>query len=941
MRPLFLSGESIRSKARPSVMFILLFIAQGVSGQEKLTCIACEENHYLNPEDVCQVCPDNSFSPYNVNASSINDCLCTRGYTNSSASACEPCPLDTFKPTSTNVTCTQCPLHSVTIYTGSHIINECYCDRGFEMESTIVDQVLIETCHACQAGKFKGHVADSTPEGPVTYQLEWNSGKYALNGELSPALELYRGIPTTIKWPSSNHPVYITAVNQYEGVLYEHVQIEQDLLQTTITVPEGPDTVQLYYYCNIHSGMGVNPFILLSPSNAEAPCEPCPENFYCPIQTIDPVACPAESTSLSGSHDIYACHCGVGFYAEFASAGDETTLTCQLCPLGTYNNETNQQQCLACPPDTFNPSTGASDVSACQACPANSDSSLGSTAIADCKCRAGFSGDPGNECVACSPGFYRSNMSEYICSSCPTNTYNVLDASTDVAACLSCPANTNSAAGSGVQADCVCNPGFHASATTDSGPWICTPCAPGTYSTTSNSSSCASCPAGTYSAATGASTAETCLQCEDGAYALSAGTVECNLCPYSTWQDTSGNAYTSVECSPCPSNAYHGINGSVNVDDCICAAGYFKQSHSENEVDNGNARRLLSSHDFLCVLCPGGDQCPGDNVNYDCPINYYAEPGSSNCTECGGNSQGIVSLGLVSEEQCQCITGYEGSYNNLCTECPTGTYQDLDYTYDSTDTYLRQLIELKVNADGYESVDAVNVTCLYCAVGTYGDIPGSPICFPCPANASTNAEGSDELTDCTCNAGFYGPAGGPCQQCPADSYCIGGLPEHQPCHAHSTSVSGSSSGSDCKCIPGYYSTTAGGTCLKCPAGSYCPGDQAVQLCSSNSSSLVGGSVIQQCICDPGQWRGCILLQDGSGNALDGSGQPCVIDYSQPCTDCGEDVICLNNTLLHCPEHSEAPSGSHDEDACTCVDGYFNHPTHHDDHEDNDHDHYAH
>ena len=113
-----------------------------------------------------------------------------------------------------------------------------------------------------------------------------------------------------------------------------------------------------------------------------------------------------------------------------------------------------------------------------------------------------------------------------------------------------------------------------------------------------------------------------------------------------------------------------------------------------------------------------------------------------------------MSLGLVSEEECQCIAGYEGSYNNLCTECPTGTYQDLDYTYDSTDTYLRQLIELKVNANGYESVDAVNVTCLYCPVGKYCDIPASPICFPCPANSSSNFEGADEKTDCTCVAGF-------------------------------------------------------------------------------------------------------------------------------------------------------------------------------------------
>ena len=905
---------------------------------EQLTCIACEENYYLNPAGVCQECPENSDTSYNVNGSSINNCLCGRGYTNSSASACEPCPVDTFKPTGgTNVTCTQCPLHSVTIGTGSHVITECYCDKGFEMESEIVDQVLIETCAACQAGKFKGHIADTTPTGPVTYELEWNSGEYALDGELSPQLIIYRGIPTIIKWPSSAHPVNITAFNQWQGELqgelYEQVQIDETLLQTTITLPLVSDPVVLYYYCNEHELMGVNQLTIRAPSHEEAPCEPCPQNFYCPIQTIDPVACPAESTSVSDSQVIENCHCGIGFYAEFDYSGSDTTLTCQPCPLGTYNNETNQQQCQACPPDTFNPSTGASNVIECQACPVNSDSSSGSMAISACNCRAGFSGDPGTECVACSPGFYRSNMSEYICSACPINTYNVLDASPNEESCLSCPSDTTSAAGSGGHADCICDPGFYASSATDSGAWVCTPCAAGAYSTASNSSACDLCPAGTYSTATGASTPDSCLLCNDGSYSLSAGTVVCSLCPFSTWQDTSGNAYTSMECTPCPSHSFHGINGSVDIHDCICGAEYYKVAVPDLEQSN-----------FTCELCPAADRCPGDNQNYSCPVNHYAVTGSSLCTECQEDSQGMFAYGLVSDQQCQCIAGYEGTSGDSCWECSPGKYQPHDYTYDSTDTALREVVESQASELGYESVIAVELLCLDCPIGTYCDSMGTIIPTPCPSNSSSILQ-SDDKTDCTCNPGFYGPSGGPCIQCPSNSFCIGGLPEHQPCHAHTTSIAGSDNSADCKCVAGYYSTISGGDCLKCPAGNYCPGDQAVNACSSNSSSLNGMGVIEQCICDPGQWRGCILLQDGSGNAVDATGQICVIDYTQPCTDCGEDFICLNNTLIHCPEHSEAPAGSHDSDACTCVDGYFNHAVGQDDHEndhshehDNDHDH---
>ena len=39
----------------------------------------------------------------------------------------------------------------------------------------------------------------------------------------------------------------------------------------------------------------------------------------------------------------------------------------------------------------------------------------------------------------------------------------------------------------------------------------------------------------------------------------------------------------------------------------------------------------------------------------------------------------------------------------------------------------------------------------------------------CPANSNSPA-GSDALTDCTCNAGFTGPDGGPCSQCAAGKY---------------------------------------------------------------------------------------------------------------------------------------------------------------------------
>ena len=42
-------------------------------------------------------------------------------------------------------------------------------------------------------------------------------------------------------------------------------------------------------------------------------------------------------------------------------------------------------------------------------------------------------------------------------------------------------------------------------------------------------------------------------------------------------------------------------------------------------------------------------------------------------------------------------------------------------------------------------------------------------CFSCPHNFDAPA-GSTSLADCTCAAGYYGPAGGPCEPCPLGTY---------------------------------------------------------------------------------------------------------------------------------------------------------------------------
>ena len=80
------------------------------------------------------------------------------------------------------------------------------------------------------------------------------------------------------------------------------------------------------------------------------------------------------------------------------------------------------------------------------------------------------------------------------------------------------------------------------------------------------------------------------------------------------------------------------------------------------------------------------------------------------------------------------------------------------------------------------------------------------MCEACPAN-SIAPKGSDELTDCMCDAGYTGSDGGTCTACIAGKYKISSGDESADCE-------------DCAC--GKYSTvpaaTAMDTCVDCVAG---------------------------------------------------------------------------------------------------------------------------
>ena len=60
-------------------------------------------------------------------------------------------------------------------------------------------------------------------------------------------------------------------------------------------------------------------------------------------------------------------------------------------------------------------------------------------------------------------------------------------------------------------------------------------------------------------------------------------------------------------------------------------------------------------------------------------------------------------------------------------------------------------------------------SCIACEADTYKNFLGNDACLPCADNSQSPA-GSDASTDCICNAGYTGADGGPCDQCPVNTF---------------------------------------------------------------------------------------------------------------------------------------------------------------------------
>jgi hypothetical protein len=269
-------------------------------------------------------------------------------------------------------------------------------------------------------------------------------------------------------------------------------------------------------------------------------------------------------------------------------------------------------------------------------------------------------------------------------------------------------------------------------------------------------------------------------------------------------------------------------------------------------------------------------------------------------------------------------------------------------------------------------------TCDACLAGTFKPHLGDEACGGACPSFSVSLEGSNELTDCQCEAGYSGPDGGACSACAAGSYkaiegsaactfCGVGFYSNATaaasvescgaCPGNSSSVAGSARIDQCDCNPGYRQTLDHDACIQCSPGYYdsalnryecsqcagglysaavgATGNETCQPCSAgyyseagsadcdrcpaNSNSPPASALITDCTCNPGATGsdGATCTACVAGKYKDTVG-------ADTCTDCGAGTYSavggasLANTCTSCPANSQSSSAS---TVCVCMAGH--------------------
>lgn len=494
------------------------------------------------------------------------------------------------------------------------------------------------------------------------------------------------------------------------------------------------------------------------------------------------------------------CHCQAGYGYGYGSG-------CDICGHGTFKTDAGNGACEGCAYGKFITTNGATSCenwrSACYLSGDNFVESVAGTATADrgCHCAKGYGG--------------------HACPPCPVNTFKTEAGDGE---CTDCHANSiASAQTTGQSSDsCHCNSGYKKVGT------VCNACGHGTYKTQAgDASSCSDCTAHS-TTLHNAQTSNTCFclkgytlvddttqllngggceACVPGKYKTTDGSATCTACA-TNYYSTTEAATTADTCIPCDANA-QAPEGSSEISDCICNAGYTAQASND------------------CKQCPS---------------KYYSNTGEE-CTECPGGEFRISLIGSA-EEGCGCIEGTYLDDGTTCTKCLHGSYTDTRTATECTNCPVGRPITLNIGSDSindcvcergfYRETSGI---CTQCVAGTYKDFAGDGGCTQCSMNYYSSVVGSGENTCIACGANAHTVSAGSTDS--ESCICGDGLDPHTCPMGHM---------SDRRICD---DTTNAWACKLCPFGQYGPVVEMDKCytCPGGMTTAGNGSMtVIDCVC---------------------------------------------------------------------------------------------
>ncbi|XP_069124102.1 uncharacterized protein [Argopecten irradians] len=641
-------------------------------------------------------------------------------------------------------------------------------------------------------------------------------------------------------------------------------------------------------------------------------CEYCPKGFYynSDYENNSCRACPeGTTTECPAAVSVSQCHaiCQNGSFFNITSG------ICELCPLGTYQNESGQFQCLSCQYGQTTHQNGTTDVNSCFdmcasgheiseegscrkcevgsyrgesdgplciLCPAGiTTPKNGSETVLNCTiviCSPGHRANDNNtHCERCPIGEFQPRWNQISCLPCPENTTTEMEATVNETmcetfcasgyerlneTCEACPIGQYKDNSDGLLGRCVtCSSGYVTPniASTSSSNCSLYNCTEGSK-INANNSGCELCPNGEYQPE---KYQTDCLPCPNGTSTLQPGATQCEVfCP-------SGQQLAGGVCEPCPIGYYKNNTEGLFEDCKPCPVEFITAAEGATNEDlcvigNCTSGQYLVNTTLTCTACPTGT--------------YQPEVWQTECIKCPPDTT-TQQEGTTQRSQCFlfCDAGNQGR-NMTCEPCPVGYYKSVagaspcsvcppgnrTKSIGSTD-----ISDCNIGACDPGTFLNEN-TCELCPYGQYQSDPWQDDCLSCPSQTTTYKLGAALVSDCimACAGGFeYNTSSGQCEMCDRGFYRDNTDPTQaqcQPCPIGTITAIGQISNSILFCfmanctVPGEYRDSIENTCRPCPRGQYQDRkwQDSCQKCPDNYTTFTEGATsTTQCrlACIPG------------------------------------------------------------------------------------------